>query len=528
MAALVRELAESTGLGAVYYTEGPDGLSVAAAWPEHPSGPVPGVAVQVPGGGVLVLVAVSLGSADMDRLRRFADRIALAAAGERLRAEQDRQRSRTRALEREVLTARERLVHVRDLERRRIAGALTGVIGRDFAQLRSRLEAGELAEFRTTLDDVIDRFRTVVRGVHPAMLPERGPLAALEELAATLPRPVRFAGDLGRRAGWEVESGLYHAAAAVLALLAENACVQPVQVSCSREDGLLSLTFVDPSSAVVDLRSALRDDAARLSAFGGTLETWDEGGTATIRVRLPERFDVAAIEPVGLLARVREVVAAGVRASVAGWSELAELLDRPPVVALVGPGSTAAVESLTGHEVLRHLTLTDTPAEADVVLALDSTMDLVHPTVSHVDDPSPALPDLLYRRVVDRADLLAARGVLTAARQTPQPEPLARLLDQVLADAHELVELDLVDALESGTTALHALTTEALRLLGASGRAPHTRLGLPRHAPPADIRTAAATATTAWRTHAGNPALSTRAHEACLTVVRTCEGLAMG
>jgi hypothetical protein len=52
------------------------------------------------------------------------------------------------------------------------------------------------------------------------MLPDRGPAAALEELAATLPTPVRFTGDLGRRVGWEVESGLYHAVAAVLNLVA--------------------------------------------------------------------------------------------------------------------------------------------------------------------------------------------------------------------------------------------------------------------------------------------------------------------
>src|SRR5690606_41774023 len=78
----------------------------------------------------------------------------------------------------------------------------------------------ELGEVRAALDEMIDRFRTPVRGVYPAMLPDRGPRAALEELAATLARPVRLDGDLGRRVEWQIESGLYHAAAAVLNLYA--------------------------------------------------------------------------------------------------------------------------------------------------------------------------------------------------------------------------------------------------------------------------------------------------------------------
>ncbi len=77
-----------------------------------------------------------------------------------------------------------------------------------------------------------------MRGVYPAMLPDRGPRAALEELAAMLPRPVRFRGDLGPRVGWQVESGLYHAVAAVLNVLAGRKAGEPVTVAFRRDDAL--------------------------------------------------------------------------------------------------------------------------------------------------------------------------------------------------------------------------------------------------------------------------------------------------
>ena len=144
-----------------------------------------------------------------------------------------------RGLRAELAAARERLAQVRDLERRRLVGAITTTTLRDLAEVRGRLTgitadtaADDLAEARGALDDLIDNFRAVVRGVYPAMLPDRGPRAALEELAATLPRPVRFGGDLGRRAGWQVESGLYHAVAAVLNVLAglDSTASTPIEV----------------------------------------------------------------------------------------------------------------------------------------------------------------------------------------------------------------------------------------------------------------------------------------------------------
>ncbi|WP_026422074.1 hypothetical protein [Actinokineospora inagensis] len=597
--ALVRELADATGHAAAYYAPEDDGLVVAASWPGQAAPAdrieaIPGVVEPVPGGGAVSLAAA--GPGDLDRLRQIAHRIALLVAQQRLQTERERLTERVRVLEQDVRTTRDRLAEVRELERRRIAGSLTAVTTRDFGDLRSLLadldDAGDdttraLGIFRTTLDDVIDRFRTVVRGVHPAMLPERGPLATLEELAGDLPRPVRFTGDLGRRVGWEVESAIYHASAAVLSLLAENTSQEPVQVALSRADGALSLTFTDPVSPLTatDTRNALIDDADRLAAFGGVLDSWVTNGQAVIRVWLPERLDgtvTAAVTEGTLLTRVREMVTTAVAESVAGWSEIAERLDQPPTVALVS--LTGAVELLTGYafagsgtvtwyvhgrsrdvtfhrpglppvttpvsvagltrpadathlvirwpaDILRHMTLVDIPGTPTTITGYDVIV-LPHPDRTFlrtfrgqadiVIAPTNDLHTLLRRHVIDRADLLIARSALAAARRAPRPAPLARLLDRIEADAHELAELALLNDIESGHL---TLPWNPQRLLGAHGRAPHTRLGLPPATPPDEIRRTAITATALWRTRASNPALSPHHRDACLTLIRTCEGL---
>ncbi|GLZ38955.1 hypothetical protein [Actinokineospora sp. NBRC 105648] len=580
--ALVRSVAEETGHDAAFLVD-----DEVHAWPADAAvEPESGVVEEVPGGGVLVVA----GAVDRAVLRRAAARIAVAVAGERLTAERDRLAERADGLTEDVRVARDRLSRVRELERRRLVGALTAFTTREFADLRELLEPLALDDFRVTLDEVIDRFRKVVRGVHPAMLPERGPAAALGELAADVARPFRFEGDLGRRVGWEVESGLYHAAAAVVAQLAESAAAQAVRVRLSRSDGALRVRFTDAGSGLTDveLRAALADDAERLAAFGGTLTTSVTAGVAEVRILLPERLDEPADGsevdiPSTLLARVRALVAAGARGS-GEWDAQAERLDRPPVVAVVGESGTAeVVVALTGVDlpgrgsatatwyehapvrdvpvgpaatepdavvrlpvpILRHLTLVDVPqcpdstmiapggplADVDVVLLLDSDNDFRRaarsaPRRVDVLTPDADVESQLRGRVVARADLYAARAVLAAVRTLPADSAVSRLRDQVLADAHELAELDVLGDLETGVLTLHANQDRAFRLLGARGRTAHERLALPASATSAEVVAAAVAAAADWRDRAASPATGSRERDACQVLVRTCEGLA--
>lgn len=362
-AALVKNLARTTGGRVAYRVPEPAGLTVGAAWPEDGAvpgtsdvgvvwpehGAVPGtsdtvVAQEPVDGGGLVLVSAPRrwGAAEREALRETAGWLGVAARLESLRTDHDRARARAHALRAEVTTTRGKLAQVRDIERRRLVRAITTTTLRDLDGVRRRLrQAGTrepeppqprqalggvgkvgppeprqapddvrkvgppevrdppdelwttaLAEARDALDDLLESFRAIVRGVYPAMLPDRGPKEALEELAATLPRPVRFGGDPGR-SNWPAESGLYHAVAAVLTLLAgkenEPGAKAPVVVDFGRA-GALRARVTAPAGCLsqTELCSALAHDAERLAVLGGTMECVVTQGWVVVAIRLDQ------------------------------------------------------------------------------------------------------------------------------------------------------------------------------------------------------------------------------------------------
>ncbi|MCK9897007.1 hypothetical protein [Frankia sp. AgB32] len=189
-----------------------------------------------------------------------------------------------------------------DVERRRLATwVLTGTTRR-LAEVTRRREAfadtvradpdragPALRELRIAVDELIEYFRTVVRAVHPSTLRSRGTAAALGELAAGHPRRVHCGGDFGRRVGWEIESGIYHAAAAVLTALPERGDAE-VTVHFSRAAGRLAVRVADPAAALEPLRASLLDDARRLAALGGGLRVrLSLAEVAVVDLWLPER-----------------------------------------------------------------------------------------------------------------------------------------------------------------------------------------------------------------------------------------------
>jgi signal transduction histidine kinase len=139
-----------------------------------------------------------------------------------------------------------------------------------------------LRRARVGLEDLIDRFRVIARGVYPAVLRDQGPMAALEELAADLPRPVRLTGDLGRRLSWEVESGIYYLTASAIQQLAGRPAERELLVHLEHADGRLSVRVEDtaPVVAAQQVRDALAGDAERLATLGGELELNDPAAEA--------------------------------------------------------------------------------------------------------------------------------------------------------------------------------------------------------------------------------------------------------
>ena len=147
---------------------------------------------------------------------------------------------------------------------------------------------------RVRLDELLDRFRVIARGVYPAVLRDQGPYGALDELATDMPRLVRLTGTLTDRLAWEVESGIYYLAASAMQQLAARGGDQPVRVHLAHENNQLSVELEDPTpdTSLDELRAGLAHDAERLAALGGAMVMFqDESGGTRLRAWLPDRLE---------------------------------------------------------------------------------------------------------------------------------------------------------------------------------------------------------------------------------------------
>jgi hypothetical protein len=143
------------------------------------------------------------------------------------------------------------------------------------------------------------------------------------------------------------------------------------------------------------------------------------------------------------------------------------------------------------------------------------------------------LQRILQTQFMQRRDLLKARSALLAVdsvlRATGRGEPLLQDIERILAGAHELAELRLLAALRSGLVELpKGAATEAERLLGDSGAAAATRLGLAPETSGDELRREAYAALDRWQRHAMNPMFGRTTADACRVVVRSCEGVLAG
>ena len=144
-----------------------------------------------------------------------------------------------------------------------------------------------------------------------------------------------------------------------------------------------------------------------------------------------------------------------------------------------------------------------------------------------------ALRDTLLTRFAQRRDVLKAQAALGAVervlarRQVPGAERLRAQVEAVLAGAHELTELRLLNDLRTGTVELggEELTAEAEALLGADGTDVRARLRLPPDAPVTALRPAVITAVRRWQREAASPAAAADARRAAAVLRRSGEAL---
>ena len=206
----------------------------------------------------------------------------------------------------ELTTSRRRLARARETERRRLLTELSRATSGGLVALRAHVAAARdtvgdpaaagaaLVQARTEVDELLDRFRVIARGVHPAVLRSQGPGPALEELTADLRRPVRLTGDLDARVAWEIESAVYQVTAAALEVLAASPAAVDIDVRLTHGDGRIGVLVEDPAPPVTadEVRAALVDDIERLVALGGDVDC-REAGSGGLRLTgwLPDRLD---------------------------------------------------------------------------------------------------------------------------------------------------------------------------------------------------------------------------------------------
>ncbi|MFI9062113.1 sensor histidine kinase [Streptomyces sp. NPDC053429] len=248
--------------------------------------------------GGLALLAAPWAAALVARLDSLAATALLGPnrAGELLRRVEDLAQSRAGVLD------------AADLERRRIERDL-----HDGAQQRLVSLAMNLGIARATLPDLppeakavideahreakeaIEELNSLVRGLHPAVLEDRGLDAALSGIAARAPLPVELTVDLAERPGPTVEAVAYFVVSEALANVAKHARARRCSVRVRRVMGdagtdLLRVVVTDDGVGGADPASGtgLTGLRKRVGSVDGTLKINSPlGGPTVITVELP-------------------------------------------------------------------------------------------------------------------------------------------------------------------------------------------------------------------------------------------------
>jgi signal transduction histidine kinase len=214
--------------------------------------------------------------------RRELERAAAQAGTERDQAVATASRDR-RAIERDLHDgAQARLVALAvDLDRARHRLEDGGSEEEALALVRSAQEQAQTA---------LSEIRDLARGVHPAILTNRGLDAALSALAARSAVPVALTADLPERAPGDVEAAAYFVASEALANANRHADATQIRLAARVDRDRLVLEIADDGLGGADeaLGTGIAGLRERVGALGGTLDiTSVAGAGTTIVARLP-------------------------------------------------------------------------------------------------------------------------------------------------------------------------------------------------------------------------------------------------
>jgi signal transduction histidine kinase len=193
------------------------------------------------------------------------------------------------------LEMRERRRLERDLhdgaQQRLVSLALTLRLAREKLDAEPAETARLLRRAHEELDQALSELRDLARGIHPAVLADRGLGAAVEALAARAPLPVKVVCTLpDQRLPERVELAAYFVVSEALTNVARHASALNAAVALTERDGLLEIEVEDDGIGGAKLArgTGLRGLADRIAVIDGRLDIDSKPGHGTIvRARIP-------------------------------------------------------------------------------------------------------------------------------------------------------------------------------------------------------------------------------------------------
>jgi signal transduction histidine kinase len=202
-------------------------------------------------------------------------------------------RSTISQLVEELRASRARIVEAGDAERRRLErdlhdGAQSRLVALALLLRSARRRAdGELADLldqaQAELNTSLEELRELARGIHPAVLTDRGLESALEALTSRAPLPVTLEVESEDRLPGPVESAAYFVVSEALTNVAKYAQATEATVAVRRSNGRVTVDVSDDGVGGADAAggSGLRGLADRLAALDGTLRLDSPAGHGT-------------------------------------------------------------------------------------------------------------------------------------------------------------------------------------------------------------------------------------------------------
>jgi signal transduction histidine kinase len=252
-------------------------------------------------------VAAIIHEAELDATPELVNAAAAAAA---LALDNERLKADLRARVEDLRISRARIVEAADAARRRLErdlhdGAQQQLVSLalDLRLLRARLKGSDAVPMVEEISDklavALAELRELARGIHPAILVDRGLGPAVQGLADRVPLPVEVDVELDERPAPAIEAAAYFVVAEALTNVARYAKAHEARVEMRRAGGDVLVTVTDDGIGGADIEAGtgLRGLQDRLAALDGRLEIVSPQGSGTrLRAVIPGAAEALVAE----------------------------------------------------------------------------------------------------------------------------------------------------------------------------------------------------------------------------------------